>query len=70
MCRTPWRGGACVLRSLIFVQKAVGAMEGLEQGRFRARAVTKRSLWFLHVGWIRGSQESGEGVEIWRLWQE
>ena len=45
-------------------------MEGLEQGRFRARAVTKRSLWFLHVGWIRGSQESGEGVEIWRLWQE
>lgn len=62
------QGSAGTPRSLIFVIKAVGTVEIFEQGRFRVRAVTKRSPWFLCVGRIRGKREA-EGVEILGPWQ-
>ena len=62
-------GSAGTLRSWIFVFKAVGAMDAFEQGRFRVRVLTKRSLWLLCVG-RTGSEPGVEVGEIWRLWQE
>lgn len=63
------QGSAGALRCWIFVLKAVGAMDTFEQGSFRGRVLTKRSLWLLCVG-RTGSEPGVEVGEIWRLWQE
>lgn len=69
MVRKGIQGSAGALRSWIFVFKAVEATDAFEQGKFRVRVLTKRSLWLLCVG-RTGSKPGVEVGEIWRLWQE
>lgn len=52
------------LRSWIFVFKAVEAMDVFEQGKFRVRVLTKRSLWLLCVGRTGSKPGSGGGGNL------